>query len=390
MSTPDTDLSPSRPLERTGNNEKRCVPSPDFLERLALPYFCPVPQGTPFVAGAPHEERANGEEFIVSAGPYYVADYENGVFVILKRNPNYAGPREPAFDAIAIREDTDASAALDDIQNGGWDGITSLLDPALQPGGPVDQRWGELSSVDPDDQRYFLTPMLGARYIAFNSEHGIFADPTVRRAAALAIDRRTLAAAWETTPSDQVLSPAFRGYVDRNMYPLSASRERARSLMHGRSGNALMPIPSDCDACAATARIVQRDLAAIGIEVAIRKFDNLDAAIRSGVTFDLLDTRSDLPYPDPATFLSQMLRDAPPGWVSEVVSAEVREVAGLSGHRRTVRAAGLADRLARNEVLFVAYGTPQMPQFLAPSVGCQVFTSVGYGVDLAALCPEPS
>jgi ABC-type oligopeptide transport system substrate-binding subunit/DNA-binding SARP family transcriptional activator len=379
-------------LRATGNTLSITLtrPSPDFLERLALPYFCPVPQGTPFVAGAPHEVGANGEEFIVSAGPYYVADYENGVFVILKRNPNYVGSREPAFDAIAIREGADASAALDDVQNGGWDGITSLFDPAMQPGGPVDQRWGELSSVDPNEQRYFLTPMLGARYLAFNSEHGIFADPTVRRAAALAIHRRTLAAAWGTTPSDQVLSPAFRGYVDRNMYPLSASTAKARSLMDGRSGNALMPISSDCDACAATARIVQRDLAAIGIDVAIRKFDDLDAAIRSGVRFDLLDTRSDLPYPDPATFLSQMLRDIPPGWLSEAVSAEVRDVAALTGHRRTVRAAGIADRLALNEVPFVPYGTPQTPQFLAPRLGCQVFTSVGYGVDLAALCLQPS
>jgi ABC-type oligopeptide transport system substrate-binding subunit len=30
--------------------------SPDFLARLALPFFCPVPVGTPFVAGAPAQE----------------------------------------------------------------------------------------------------------------------------------------------------------------------------------------------------------------------------------------------------------------------------------------------------------------------------------------------
>jgi hypothetical protein len=85
-----------------------------------------------------------------------------------------------------------------------------------------------------------------------------------------------------------------------------------------------------------------------------------------------------------------MLRDIPPGWLSEAVSAEVRDVAALTGHRRTVRAAGIADRLALNEVPFVPYGTPQTPQFLAPRLGCQVFTSVGYGVDLAALCLQPS
>src|SRR6266571_2387782 len=47
-------------------------PSPDFLERLALPFFCLVPVGTPFVAGAPHGGTGD-EGYIVSAGPYYVA-----------------------------------------------------------------------------------------------------------------------------------------------------------------------------------------------------------------------------------------------------------------------------------------------------------------------------
>jgi DNA-binding SARP family transcriptional activator/ABC-type oligopeptide transport system substrate-binding subunit len=374
---------------KTNENELTITltkPSADFLERLALPYFCPLPTGTPFIAGAPHQIGANGEGFIVSAGPYYVADYNDG-YVILKRNPSYIGPRTPAFDAIAIREGADLSHALDRIQNSGWDGITSLPDAALDPGGPIDQRWGSGSSARPGDQRYFLTPEMATRFIAFNSTNGIFADPVVRRAAALALNRVALAAAWGAIPSDQPLSPAFRGYQDRNLYRLSPSSTTAKELMGGRSGEAVMPIPSQCAPCAESARIVQRDLGAIGIDVSVREVGSLGAALRSRSRFDLLDLRSDLPYPDPASFLGQILEDVPAEWIPPKVSASVSDVMALNGGRRFAAAASLADRLDHSTVLFTAYGTPETPQFLTPSIGCRVFTPVGNGVDLTHLCP---
>jgi DNA-binding SARP family transcriptional activator/ABC-type oligopeptide transport system substrate-binding subunit len=362
-------------------------PSADFLERLALPYFCPVPTGTPFVAGAPHQIGANGEGFIASAGPYYVADYNDG-YVILRRNPNYIGPRAPNFDAIAIREGADVSHALDRIENSGWDGITNLPDPALDPGGPIDRRWGSGTSATPDDQRYFLTPELATRFIAFNSTHGIFENRTVRKAASLALNRDELAAVWGTLPTDQMLSAAFPGYSDRESYPLSSSAAEAKALMNGRSGQAVMAVSSHCSPCDQSARVVQRDLKAIGIDVRLR---TIDTGSPAGVSrFDLLDLRVDLSYPDPATFLSQIVGDIPSGWISSAMSARVRSLQSLTGRKRVVAAASLADRFVRHEVLLTAYGTPQIPEFMAPSVGCRVLSPVGDGLDLAAICPGSS
>ena len=101
-------------------------PSPDFPERLSVPIFCPVPVGTPFVAGAPaHGQPRAAAGYIPSAGPYYVADWNNDKYVILKRNPNYQGPRPHALDAIALREGVDAAAAVERINQNGWDGIVS-------------------------------------------------------------------------------------------------------------------------------------------------------------------------------------------------------------------------------------------------------------------------
>jgi peptide/nickel transport system substrate-binding protein len=364
-------------------------PSPDFLERLALPFFCPVPVGTPFAAGAPHREVPAGDGSIVSAGPYYVAYYGGDGYVILKRNPNYSGPRPHALDAIVIREDAAASAALDLVQNAGWDGITNLPDNALAPDGLVDQCWGPNSAAATNgDQRYFLTAQASTRYIAFNASRGPFADPRIRRAAALALDRTALAAAWEEAPTDQLLSPAFRGYERRPTSRLRPSVARARERMHGRSLRAVLPIPTGCAPCSQAARLVHRDLALIGIDVKIRPVGNLAQALTAGSRFDLLDTGSAVLYPDAASFLEQMLVDMPSGWIPAHVEATVHHVADLNGDDRQGAAAALADRIVTDEVSVAPYATAETSQIVGPGVGCRVFTPFSYGLDLAALCAK--
>jgi ABC-type transport system substrate-binding protein len=107
-------------------------PSATFLRRLALPYFCTVPATTPAIDGglliAPP-----------SAGPYYMSDQFNGEYMILKRNPNYRGPRRGRLDAIAFRTGISAEHAVERVEAGTWDG--AILDDALlAPGSVVSRR----------------------------------------------------------------------------------------------------------------------------------------------------------------------------------------------------------------------------------------------------------
>jgi hypothetical protein len=156
--------------------------------------------------------------------------------------------------------------------------------------------------------------------------------------------------------------------------------------MNGRGGSALMAIPSGCDQCTEAAHVVRRNLAAVGLDVTIRKVDDLGAALDSGAEFDLLDIRTALPYPDSASFLAHMLHDLPSGWVLPGVRTQVEGVAGMSGDRRQAAAASIADRLATVEVPVAAYGIPQTSQFVGPRIGCRVFSPFAYGLDLAAMC----
>jgi hypothetical protein len=148
-----------------------------------------------------------------------------------------------------------------------------------------------------------------------------------------------------------------------------------------------MPIPSHCASCVESARIVQRSLGEVGIVVTFKKVAGMRAAIRHSSRFDLLDLRSDLPYPDPASFLGQVIETVPAGWVPKDVSARVREVMASAGDQRFAAAESLADRLERGSATLIGYGTPQTPQFLVPRIGCRVFLPVDDGVDLAHLCP---
>src|SRR5205814_138035 len=64
--------------------------SGSFLSRLAMPFFCAVPVGTPV--------NPNGLPAIPSAGPYYIASYQPNQQLVLRRNPNYRGTRPHRLD----------------------------------------------------------------------------------------------------------------------------------------------------------------------------------------------------------------------------------------------------------------------------------------------------
>ena len=362
-------------------------PSPDFLHRLALPYFCPVPSDTPFVPGSLASGSGVGGGFqIPSAGPYYVADHNNEEYVILKPNPNYTGPRPQALDAIVIREGVDPSIAVDRIENEGWDGITNMLgDSLLSPQGSLSERYaGDGAGA----HRYVAVPMANTEYVAFNASRPLFSDPRVRRAAAHALNRSALAAVWGEVPADDVLPPNMPGYTDREVYATRPDIEEANATMRGPGGTAIMALLADCPECRQFGEGVKAALAPIGIDVRLVEVEDVFGALRRPDTrFDLFDGWTFLDYPDPASFLTKMLgEDVPASWLPAAVRGEVGRLSGLTGAERTAAAANLAARLQSIEVPIAPIGWWPTGELLSSRLGCQVFPPFGFGVDLAALC----
>ena len=133
--------------------------SADFLERLSLPFFCTVPTDTPLLTG--------GVQAVAppSAGLYYMSDWFNGEYMILKRNPNYTGPLPAKLDAIAFREGLSAESAVARVRSGEWDGAI-LLDDLLAPHGVVARQAASSGGR-------FRTEELPLRGIAYRGETGV-------------------------------------------------------------------------------------------------------------------------------------------------------------------------------------------------------------------------
>ncbi|TML92324.1 MAG: hypothetical protein E6G03_16485, partial [Actinobacteria bacterium] len=191
-------------------------PAGDFVTRISMPAFCPVPRSIPAkgYATAPP----------ASTGPYYVSSVQGGRTVLL-RNPNYRGSRPRRAARIVYTNDVAtptavslANAGAIDLLPQDFDNTTSFFDP----GGVLGDRSGAGSAAArAGGQQYFLYPAPLLDYIVFNTNRPLFRRVRLRRAVNYAIDRRALAAAFGDASADRIVPPAVPGFPAGRVYPLN-------------------------------------------------------------------------------------------------------------------------------------------------------------------------
>jgi ABC-type transport system substrate-binding protein len=94
-------------------------------------------------------------------------------------------------------------------------------------------------------RHYFVTPLLATDELAFNTRHGPFTNPRLRRAVNYAVDRRALAAALGDLRAGNYLPPGM---------PAPASGMSTRSLAPiSRTGRAILAVCSNAS-CAELGR----------------------------------------------------------------------------------------------------------------------------------------
>jgi ABC-type transport system substrate-binding protein len=227
--------------------------------------------------------------------------------------------------------------------------------------------------------------------LAFNSSRPPFSDATIRRAAALALNRADLVEATTApvVPSAQLLPPNQPGYrSSQEPYPLGSSNlERAKQLMRGRRVSASLVATSNCEPCRQWAESVREQLAAIGIGIHIDAVADPQAAIRApGARLDLIEVTSFEDLSDPVAFLERLFGSVPSWWLPPGVRGDLTALTTMTGSRRIAAAGDLAWRLANDQVPAAAFDYQVNGQVLSPRLGCRTFPPFGYGVDLAALC----
>jgi DNA-binding SARP family transcriptional activator/ABC-type transport system substrate-binding protein len=343
--------------------------APDFPERIAATYFCPVPIGTPIIAGGVQNP-------IPSAGPYYLSYNGGGVIGVLRRNPNYRGTRPQRLAAVVFRDQIPLGDVVARIEAGKED-YAAGQGAALAPDSVAAARFGQPASAR--SPHYFLTPLLGTDQLLFTARHGLLADPSVRRAVNFALDRPALAAALGDLVTDQYLPPGIPGFRTDRQYPLEGPEpSRARTLMHGRTGEIHLAVCGE-PGCLDVGRIVAADLQQIGIAVKLRRSPGDIASPSNASGGDLVLTRAFAPYPDPVAFLKASLGTTVP-------QERLDALTHLDRTRRLADAATLEQQLLRNRAPAAAFGTPAIPEFFSARVDCTTFVPTSFGVDLGAIC----
>ena len=337
--------------------------APDFPERIALSYFCPVPTGTPVVA--------NGlQDPIPSAGPYYLSGNSGGTAAVLRRNPNYRGRRPHRLAAIVYRQQPQVGQAVAAVKAGHADYVAE-----------PDLATTQLAGVA--RRRYFVTPLLATDELAFDTRQGPFADPRLRQAVNYALDRPALAAALGDLVTDHYLPPGLPDPYQRRIYPVGSPDFRhARALAGARTRIAVLAI-CGTPGCTKVGQIIQADLEHIGLRIKLQPYAGAIASATSRPRADIVLARVFAPYPDPVVFLKTALGP----WFAQ---DHLDKLAQLDQNQRIASASRLESQLMHGPAPLAAFGTPAIPEFFSARVSCHVFQPVQFGADIGSLClPKP-
>jgi ABC-type oligopeptide transport system substrate-binding subunit len=366
-------------------------PAPDFLSRIAMPFFCAVPENTPI--------NPNGVVAPAAAGPYYIKSRTPSRQIVLAKNPNYGGDRKTTLDGMIFNVGEPATAALLDAKSDKVDWIADGLPPTAHQ--ELARDYGPTSQAAKDGkQRYFVNPSLSFRYLALNTSRPLFSNLKLRQAVQYAINRPALLAqrgASAGQPTDQYLPPGVPGYVDENIYPINGpDLKKAKELAGDIHEKAIM-YTCDQSPCPETAAIVKENLKAIGIDVEVRQFARAIQFSKEGTKgepFDIAFEGWQADYPDPYDFLNVLLdgrtiKDANNVNFSYLddpaVNAKLDAAAATTGSDRTASYAKLDAELVRDVSPLVAWGVDNDRDFFSSKVGCILHHAV-YGIDIATMC----
>ncbi len=368
-------------------------PAGDFLTRISMPAFCPVP------ASIPVNAYATGA--VPSAGPYYITSSQ-GDRTVLLQNPNYHGSRPRRAARIVYTNDVPTPTAVSLANTGAVDLLPQDFDnttPFFYPGGVLAHRTGASSAAArAGRQQYFLYAAPLVDYIILNAARPLFRDARLRRAVNYAIDRRALAAAFGDAPADRIVPPAVPGFPAGRFYPLEHPDLITARKLAGRTRRHAVLYWCGQDARQRTlAHIISADLARIGIAVSVTTTErcpqsgDYDAKVRRAdlILFSALGNEER----DPAPFLEQAVaRDGSAGsalgpglWTTPSFRKRLARAAALGGPARRRAYARLVDELTR-AAPFAVFGSFVWTEYFSPKVGCKVFQSEYGVVDVGALC----
>lgn len=206
--------------------------------------------------------RAAYNQRPIGSGPFRVVRWAHDDSIMLEANPFYWRGK-PGIERLIFRIIPDPTTRLELLRTGEADAYFDV-DPQLLP---------QLRSVR--DVRIALTPVADMHVIRFNLRDPVLRDPSVRRAIAMAIDRRALVAAGThgtgiVVDADQ---PRHGWAYDAQTPAIRYDPAAARRLLAGRSPEVTLAIsPQLVNGSQLVAAIVQEDLRRVGIRAIVKQY----------------------------------------------------------------------------------------------------------------------
>jgi ABC-type transport system substrate-binding protein len=356
-------------------------PAPDFVQRLALPYFCAVPTSAP--------DRQS--DTLPSAGPYAIVSYRVGRSLELRRNPYYRDNRPARVDRIIYHFGAFPSQIRLQLERGEVD--YGVVAPSA---------FSSLAQKFHVDRRHLLVVQQPTvAYLALNTNRPLFRNnPQLRRAINYALDRPELVRLFGpegAKATDEYLPPGFPGYRPKHVYPIDGpdiATARRLAAGHLRGGHAVF-LTCGTEDCGERAIEVADNLKKIGLKVRIDTSPGqLTLTGVRGTAFDIADVITRPDYGDPYGLLDKLLdgrviRAVGNTNISYFANARITkaidEAQRLSGVARDRAYGRLGIDVARSDAPLAAYAVLNARVFVAPRVGCITYQPV-YGLDLAGTC----
>ena len=361
--------------------------SPDFLARVAMPFFCAIPVNLP--------RDPNGVLTPPAAGPYYVASRTPNKSILLKTNPYYKGKRPHNAAQINYTIGNSLDATYLRVLQGSTDYASGGIPPASYA--EAAEKFGI------NKGQFWVQPLLSTSYLAFNTSRGIFKNNVaLRKAVNQVIDRRAMLSqsgylAGKRT--DQILPPGMAGFRDADLFPLKQPNiAAAKKLAQGHTGDGNVVLyESNRGASPLRAQIIQYNLAQIGLKVDTKLFARAVQLTKEGTRgepFDIADESWGADYADPYDFINVLLDGRniqeqnnnnfaylnDPKFNQQMTQASL-----LSGPSRYKAYGNLDVAIMQQAVPWAPRSNANNRMLVSKRTGCFSYSAI-YTVDLAALC----
>jgi peptide/nickel transport system substrate-binding protein len=369
-------------------------PAPDFLARIGMEFFCAVP------TDLPHDP--NGVTTPPMAGPYYIASWDKGKSLVMKKNPNYKGKRPHNVDTINWTIGNSPEATQLRIQNGQTDygpvPPTAYASIAAQYG------------VNKTNGRFIVKPAMSTWYLAFNHDRDLFkqggahGNVQLKKAINTAIDRHAMViqrGAFSGKRTDQLLPPLMPGFKDANLYPTvkQPNFTNAKKLATGHLGSGKAVLYTFSSTYGPLwAQTVQFDLKQIGLDVEVQQYTRaiqISKIQTKGEPFDLTINGWGADYADPYDFLNVLLDGSKLQAANNVdvsylnyadINKQLQQASALAGASRLSKYGALDVSVMKDVAPYAPILNANSRFFISAHYGCFVYQPVIGVENLAASC----